>query len=80
MEIYWSFPPLALVYISFWSLHGDPFFSSSIYHSCFLGMDHPFSSAKQASSLGSLNEARLQQHEEDATVTGGMLGTSGVSL
>lgn len=72
--------PLALVYIRFWSLCRDPcFFSSSIYRACFLGTDHPYSTAKQASSLAPFNAERLQQHEEDATVTSGTR-TSGISL
>lgn len=41
----------------------------TLFITCFLGTHHPFSSAKQASSLASFNAARLQQHEEDATVT-----------
>lgn len=71
MEIYWRFPRSLWFTLDFGPSAGIHVFSSSIYRSCFLGTDHPFSSAKQASSLAPFNAERLQQHEEDATVTSG---------
>lgn len=79
MEIFWSFSHSLWFTLDFGLSAGIHVFSSSIYHSCFLGTDHPFSSAKQASSLALFNAERLQQHEEDATVTSGAR-TSGLSL
>lgn len=79
VEIYWSFPRLLWFTLDFGLSAGTHVFSSSIYRSCFLGTDHPFSSAKQASSLAPFDVERLQQHKEAATVTSGTR-TSGVSL
>lgn len=79
VEIFWSFPHSLWFTLDFGLSAGIHVFSSSIYPSCFLGTDHPFSSAKQASSLALFSAERLQQHEEDATVTSGTR-TSGLSL
>lgn len=55
-------------------------FFYSIYLSCSLGMQHPFSSAKQASMLASFNMTGFQHFDKDATVTSVVLGASVVSL
>ena len=79
VEAYCSFLPLALVYSSFWSSisAGMHFFPHSIYLSCFLGMQHPFSTAKQASMLASFSFflTGFQHFDKDATVTSAVLGS-----
>lgn len=55
-------------------------FFSTLFISRFPGMQHPFSSAKQASMLATFNMTGFQYFDKDATVTSGMLGATVVSL
>lgn len=71
VEIYWSLPRSLWFTLDFALSTGNHVFSSSIYRSCFLGTNHPFFSAKQASSLAPFNTERVQQDEEASTVTSG---------
>lgn len=57
------------------SPQGCIFFPHSIYLSCFLGMQHPFSTAKQASMLASFSMTGFQHFDKDATVTSAVLGS-----
>lgn len=83
VETYCSFPCFSLHWFTVVfgpSISTGMHFFHSIYLSCFLGMQHPFSSAKQASMLASFNVTGFQHFDKDATVTSAVLGASVVSL
>lgn len=65
-EEYRSFPHLRAVYSRCFSLrlHRDGFFSS-IYLPCFLGMQHPFSTANAGSMLASFFATSFQHFEKE---------------